>query len=97
MIVQVTAAALVSENKVLCHPASVDSIPTSGNQEDHVSRGTTAARKLGQVAANAEAVVAAELLCAAAALEFLPREQMTPKYASPRPISPWKMAFREDL
>jgi len=70
MIVQVTAAALVSENKVLCHPASVDSIPTSGNQEDHVSMGTLAARKLGQVAANAESVLAAELLCAAAALEF---------------------------
>jgi histidine ammonia-lyase len=70
MLVQVTAAALVSENKVLAHPASVDSIPTSGNQEDHVSMGTLAARKLGQVVANAEHVVAAELLCAAAALEF---------------------------
>ena len=70
MIVQVTAAALVSENKVLCHPASVDSIPTSGNQEDHVSMGTAAARKLGQVVANAEHVVAAELLCAAEALDF---------------------------
>jgi histidine ammonia-lyase len=69
MIVQVTAAALVSENKVLCHPASVDSIPTSGNQEDHVSMGTTAARKLGQVVANAEHVLAAELLCAAEALD----------------------------
>ncbi|MCK6480666.1 MAG: histidine ammonia-lyase [Planctomycetes bacterium] len=69
MIVQVTAAALVSENKILCHPASVDSIPTSGNQEDHVSMGTTAARKLGQVVANAEHVLAAELLCAAEALD----------------------------
>ncbi len=70
MLVQVTAAALVSENKVLCHPASVDSIPTSGNQEDHVSMGTAAARKLGQVVANAEHVVAGELLCAAEALDF---------------------------
>jgi histidine ammonia-lyase len=70
MIVQVTAAALVSENKVLCHPASVDSIPTSGNQEDHVSMGTAAARKLGQVVANAEHVLAAELLCAAEALDL---------------------------
>jgi histidine ammonia-lyase len=70
MIVQVAAASLVSENKVLCHPASVDSIPTSGNQEDHVSMGTTAARKLGQVAANAEYVLAAELLCAAEALDL---------------------------
>jgi histidine ammonia-lyase len=65
----VTAAALVSENKVLCHPASVDSIPTSGTQEDHVSMGTVAARKLGQVVANAEHVLAAELWCAAEALE----------------------------
>jgi len=70
MIVQVAAASLVSENKVLCHPASVDSIPTSGNQEDHVSMGTTAARKLGQVAANAEHVLAGELLCAAEALDI---------------------------
>ncbi len=70
MIVQVTAASLVSENKVLCHPASVDSIPTSGNQEDHVSMGTVAARKFGQVVANAEHVVAAELLCAAEALDL---------------------------
>ena len=70
MLVQVTAAALVSENKVLCHPASVDSIPTSGNQEDHVSMGTAAAWKLARVAANAESVVAAELLCAARALDL---------------------------
>ena len=51
MIAQYTAAALVSENKVLCHPASVDSIPSSGDQEDHVSMGMTAAVKLLQVAA----------------------------------------------
>jgi len=71
MVVQVTAAALVSENKVLAHPASVDSIPTSGNQEDHVSMGTHAARKLGEVVANAGRVLACELLCAAEALEYL--------------------------
>ncbi|MHC4821034.1 MAG: aromatic amino acid lyase, partial [Planctomycetota bacterium] len=71
MIVQVTAAALVAENRVLCHPASVDSLPTSAGQEDHVSMGTHAARKLGQVVANATYVVSAELLCAARALESL--------------------------
>jgi histidine ammonia-lyase len=71
MIVQNTAASLVSENKVLSHPASVDSIPTSANQEDHVSMGTIAARKAGQIAENVAAVLACELLCAAQGLEFL--------------------------
>lgn len=71
MIVQNTAASLVSENKVLAHPASVDSIPTSANQEDHVSMGTIAARKAGQIAGNTAAVLACELLCAAQGLEFL--------------------------
>jgi len=60
-----TAAALVAENRVLCHPASVDSIPTSGLQEDHVSMGWGAGRKLGSVLDNATRVVAVELLCAA--------------------------------
>jgi histidine ammonia-lyase len=70
MIAQYTAAALVSENKVLCHPASVDSIPTSANKEDHVSMGTIAARKCREVVRNAEDVVAIELLCAAQALDL---------------------------
>jgi histidine ammonia-lyase len=70
MVSQYTAAALVSENKVLCHPASVDSIPTSANQEDHVSMGVTAARKCRDVLANAEVVLAIELLCAAEGLDF---------------------------
>ena len=64
MLAQYTAAALVAENRVLCHPASVDSIPTSGLQEDHVSMGWGAGRKLGQVLDNAARVVAIELLCA---------------------------------
>lgn len=64
MVAQYTAAALVSENKVLAHPASVDSIPTSANQEDHVSMGTLAARKAREVAENAATVLAIELLCA---------------------------------
>lgn len=65
MIAQVTAAALVSENKILSHPASVDSIPSSANREDHVSMGTIAARKARQVAGHVETVLAIELLCAA--------------------------------
>ncbi len=71
MIVQVAAASLVSENKILSHPASVDSIPTSADKEDHVSMGTIAARKLGSVVRNAENVCAMEILCAAQALDFL--------------------------
>jgi histidine ammonia-lyase len=70
MIAQYTAAALVSENKVLAHPASVDSIPTSANKEDHVSMGTIAARKCREILTNAENVVAIELLCAAQALDL---------------------------
>ncbi len=70
MIAQYTAAALVSENKVLAHPASVDSIPTSANKEDHVSMGTLAARKAHQVLENLEQVLAIELLCAAQALDL---------------------------
>lgn len=71
MITQYTAAALVSENKVLAHPASVDSIPTSANQEDHVSMGTISARKAKQILSNVEFVLAVELLCAAQAIDFL--------------------------
>jgi histidine ammonia-lyase len=70
MIAQYTAAAVVSENKSLAHPASVDSIPSSGNQEDHVSMGTIAARKAGQIVRNAYSVLAIELLCAAQAVDF---------------------------
>jgi len=71
MIAQYTAAALVSENKVLGHPASVDSIPTSGNQEDHVSMGSIAARKARTVVDNVAWVLAAELLAAAQGLDFI--------------------------
>jgi histidine ammonia-lyase len=70
MIPQYTAAALVSENKVLCHPASVDSIPTSLGQEDHVSMGSISAVKLLAVLTNVEHVLAVELLTAAQALDF---------------------------
>jgi histidine ammonia-lyase len=70
MIPQYTAAALVSENKVLCHPASVDSIPTSLGQEDHVSMGSISALKLLSVLRNVERVLAVEFLTAAQALDF---------------------------
>ena len=70
MIVQVAAASLVSENKILSHPASVDSIPTSADKEDHVSMGTIAARKLSQIVKNSENIVAMEMLCASQALGF---------------------------
>lgn len=70
MLAQYTAAALVSENKVLSHPASVDSIPTSANQEDHVSMGAAAARKALQVVGHAQQVLGIELLCAAQALDL---------------------------
>jgi histidine ammonia-lyase len=71
MIAQVTAAALASENKTLAHPASVDTIPTSANQEDHVSMATFAARRLGDIAENCAGVVAIELLSAAQGIDFL--------------------------
>jgi len=70
MIAQYTAAALASENKVLAHPSSADSIPTSANQEDHVSMGATAARHARSVLGHVEQIVAIELLCAAQALEL---------------------------
>lgn len=70
MILQYVAASLVSENKTLCHPAVVDSIPSSANQEDHVSMGAVSARKLQSVVHNVTRVLAIEYLCAAQALEF---------------------------
>ena len=71
MIPQYVAASLVSENKVLCHPASVDSIPTSAGQEDHVSMGNASGLKAWQVLANVERVLAIELLAGAQGVEFL--------------------------
>jgi histidine ammonia-lyase len=70
MIAQVTAAALASENKSLAHPASVDSLPTSANQEDHVSMATFAARRLLEMAENTAGVLAIELLAACQGLDF---------------------------
>jgi len=70
MIAHVTAAALASENKLLAHPASVDSLPTSANQEDHVSMATFAARKLGDLCANTSIILAIELLAAAQGVDL---------------------------
>lgn len=70
MITQYAAASLVSENKVLAHPASVDSIPSSGNQEDHVSMGTIAARKSREILENVKRVIATEIMAACQAIDF---------------------------
>src|SRR6202020_1250885 len=70
MLAQYTAASLVSENKVLAHPASVDSIPTSGKQEDHVSMGWTSVRKLREVITNVRTCLAVEMCCAAQAFDL---------------------------
>jgi histidine ammonia-lyase len=79
MIAQVTAAALLAENNVLAHPASVFTLPTSANKEDHVSMGMTAALKFAQVVDNVETILAIELLCAAQGLEFLKPLKPGPK------------------
>lgn len=85
MIAQVTAASLVSENKVLSHPASVDSIPTSANKEDYVSMGAPAAVKARQVVHNAAAVLGIELLCACQALDL--RSPLKPGPAAGRVLA----------
>jgi histidine ammonia-lyase len=102
MIPQYVAASLVSENKSLCHPASVDSIPTSAGQEDHVSMGNAAALKAWQVLANSERALAIELLAGAQGVEFLaPLEpgkgaraahdavrSISPRLGDDRPLAP---------
>ena len=70
MLAQYTAAALASENKVLAHPASVDTVPTSANTEDHVSMGPIAARQAAEILGNVEAILAIELLAAAQGIDF---------------------------
>jgi histidine ammonia-lyase len=98
MIPQVTAAALVSENKSLAHPASVDSIPTSAGQEDHVSMAPIAARKAGQIARNAAGVVAVELIAAAQGVDFHAPLKTSPKlqkvHALVRQVTPHFSADR---
>ncbi len=77
MVAQYAAAALVSENKILAHPASVDSIPTSANQEDHVSFGTTAARKARTIIDHAQHVLAIELLCGVQAADLRDKTKLS--------------------
>jgi histidine ammonia-lyase len=79
MIMQYVAAALVSENKTLAHPASVDSIPSSANQEDHVSMGTIAARHAYSIIQNVRRVLAIECICAMQAVQYRGVEKMSPK------------------
>ncbi len=78
MIAQYAAAALVSENKILAHPASVDSIPSSANQEDHVSMGTIAARKAAEILKNTQRVLAIELFAAGQATGLIGEEKLAP-------------------
>lgn len=79
MIAQIVAASLIAENSVLAHPASVTNLPTSGNKEDHVSMGMTAAIKFAQVVRNVEIILAIELMCAAQGLDFLRPLKPSPK------------------
>lgn len=78
MVAQYAAAALVSENKILAHPACVDSIPTCANQEDHVSFGTIAARNAAQIIDHVQHVLAIELLCGAQAADFKNPDKLAP-------------------
>ena len=79
MIVQYSAAALVSENKILAHPASVDSIPSSANQEDHVSMGTIAARKAREILGNVRRVLAMEIMCACQGIDLRGNKGLGPE------------------
>ncbi|NWF95336.1 MAG: histidine ammonia-lyase [Candidatus Thorarchaeota archaeon] len=96
MIAQYTAAALVSENKVLAHPASVDSIPTSAEQEDHVSMGTIAARKARQILENVRNVVAIEYLCATQGMDLLLPLKSSPALETARDVIRKSVPFVED-
>lgn len=91
MIAQVTAAALASENKTLAHPASVDSLPTSANQEDHVSMATFAARRLGDMGENTRGILAVEYLASAQGIDF-----RSPNHASER-VEQAKAILREQV
>jgi len=79
MIVQYSAASLVSENKSLAHPASVDSIPSSANQEDHVSMGTIAARKAAMILKNSQFVIGMEMFAASQAIDFCDPDKLAPR------------------
>jgi len=93
MIAQVTAAALASENKSLAHPASVDSLPTSANQEDHVSMATFAARRLHAMAENTQGILAIELLAAAQGIDFRRPLKSSPALESAHALLRRQVAF----
>ncbi|MBN1395676.1 MAG: histidine ammonia-lyase [Pirellulales bacterium] len=93
MLAQVTAAALASENKTLAHPASVDSLPTSANQEDHVSMSAFAARRLGEMAANTGGIVAVELLAAAQGLDFRAPLKTSPRLEKAKALLRERVSF----
>jgi histidine ammonia-lyase len=93
MVPQVTAAALASENKSLAHPASVDSLPTSANQEDHVSMATFAARRLAVMARNSAGIVAIELLAAAQGIDFRAPLKTSPALQPVHALVRWRVAF----
>jgi histidine ammonia-lyase len=100
MLAQYTAASLVSENKVLAHPASVDTIPTSGKQEDHVSMGWGAVRKLRDVVANVRSCLAVEVVCAAQGIDLraeiaAPSEPLRTVHAAIRAEVPMMLVDRE--
>lgn len=95
MIAQVTAAALASENKTLAHPASVDSLPTSANQEDHVSMATFAARRLAEMAENTVGVLAVEYLAAAQGLDFRAPLKASPSLEKAKATLREKVSFYE--
>ncbi|HWI36162.1 MAG TPA: histidine ammonia-lyase [Burkholderiales bacterium] len=93
MLAQVTAAALASENKSLAHPASVDSLPTSANQEDHVSMSTFAARRLSDMAANSAGIAAIELLAAAQGIDFRAPLRTSPRLQEVQALVRSRVAF----
>ncbi len=93
MVAQVTAAALAGENKSLAHPASVDSLPTSANQEDHVSMATFAARRLAEMAHNSAGIVAIELLAAAQGIDFRAPLKTSPRLQEVHSLIRSRVAF----
>jgi len=96
MIPQYAAAALVSENKVLAHPASVDSIPTSAGQEDHVSMGTIGARKAAMIAGHVRVILGIELMCAAQAIDLQDKRKMGAGTAAAYEAVRGRIGFMED-
>lgn len=96
MVAQYAAAAVVSENKVLAHPASVDSIPTSANQEDHVSMGTIASRKAAVIIEHVKSVLGIELICASQAVDFRGKEKLSKATSAAYDTIREKVSFMEN-